>query len=172
MAWRLVQCCFTSTEITRTIRDGEAQDAHLDFHTAPEALMAAWSVWRGRADVVHDMARERERGGGGGGGREREWGGGMVVVVGVRWDRAAMTRLARQAAARPADDPCPPSLMDFVECAVISPVCRGDGREKGRVCVCVWGGGGGGVAAGGDPWAVDMLQRPGLGWGGEWSMVH
>ena len=31
---------------------------------------------------------------------------------------------------------------------------------------------GGGVAAGGDPWAVDMLQRPGLGWGGEWSMVH
>ena len=31
------QCCFTSTEtLLRTIRDGGAQDGHLDFHTAPE----------------------------------------------------------------------------------------------------------------------------------------
>ena len=33
----LVQCCFTSTETIRTIRDGEASTyGHLDFHTAPE----------------------------------------------------------------------------------------------------------------------------------------
>ena len=30
------ECCFTSTETIRTIRDGGAQDVHLDFHTAPE----------------------------------------------------------------------------------------------------------------------------------------
>ena len=31
-----VQCCFTSTETVRTIRDREAQDVHLDFHSAHE----------------------------------------------------------------------------------------------------------------------------------------
>ena len=31
-----VQCCFTSIQTTRTIRDRGAQDGHLDFHTAPE----------------------------------------------------------------------------------------------------------------------------------------
>ena len=37
-----VQCCFTSTETIRTVRDGEPKTAtatsngHLDFHTAPE----------------------------------------------------------------------------------------------------------------------------------------
>ena len=32
-----VQCCFTSTETIRTIiRDGGTQDGHLNFHTAPE----------------------------------------------------------------------------------------------------------------------------------------
>ena len=31
-----VQCCFTSTETIRSIRDGWAQDGHADFHTAPE----------------------------------------------------------------------------------------------------------------------------------------
>ena len=30
------QCCFTSTETVRTVRDWGAQDGHLDFHTAPE----------------------------------------------------------------------------------------------------------------------------------------
>ena len=29
-----VQCCFTSTETVRTVRDG--QDGHLNFHTAPD----------------------------------------------------------------------------------------------------------------------------------------
>ena len=31
-----VQCCFTSTETARTVRDGCAQGGHFDFHTAPE----------------------------------------------------------------------------------------------------------------------------------------
>ena len=31
-----VQCCFTSTETIRTVRERGAQDGHLDFHTAPE----------------------------------------------------------------------------------------------------------------------------------------
>ena len=33
---RLAECCFTSTETVRLIRDGGAQDGHLDFHAAPE----------------------------------------------------------------------------------------------------------------------------------------
>ena len=28
-----VQCCFTSTETVRNIREGGAQDGHFDFHT-------------------------------------------------------------------------------------------------------------------------------------------
>ena len=35
-----VQCCFTSKEIVRTIRDGEPRTAILDFHTAPELRVA------------------------------------------------------------------------------------------------------------------------------------
>ena len=31
-----VQCCFMSKETIRTATDREAQDAHLDFRTAPE----------------------------------------------------------------------------------------------------------------------------------------
>ena len=31
-----VQCCFTPTETITTIRDREAQDGHVDFHTVPE----------------------------------------------------------------------------------------------------------------------------------------
>ena len=31
-----VQCCFTSTKTTRTLRERGAQDGHLDSHTAPE----------------------------------------------------------------------------------------------------------------------------------------
>ena len=38
------QRCFTSTETTRLIRDGEAQDGHLDFHTAPELWRSARSA--------------------------------------------------------------------------------------------------------------------------------
>ena len=35
----LIQCCFTFTETTRLIRDGEDQEGHLDFYTAPELMV-------------------------------------------------------------------------------------------------------------------------------------
>ena len=31
-----LQRCSTSTETVRSVKDGVAQDGHLDFHTAPE----------------------------------------------------------------------------------------------------------------------------------------
>ena len=34
-----VQCCFTSTETVRTIREWGAQDGHLDFHIAFELCL-------------------------------------------------------------------------------------------------------------------------------------
>ena len=46
-----VQCCLTSTETVRTIRDPEAQDIQLDFHTAPKLCLAmpvhTWTVVKG-----------------------------------------------------------------------------------------------------------------------------
>ena len=41
-----VQCCFTCTETVRTIRDGDTQDGHLHFHTAPEL----WEIYLCVAD--------------------------------------------------------------------------------------------------------------------------
>ena len=38
LRYNSVQCCFTSTETVRTIRDGEPRDGLLDFHTPPEQL--------------------------------------------------------------------------------------------------------------------------------------
>ena len=37
----LLKCCFTSTETVGLLGTG-AQDSHLDFHTAPEALLSWW----------------------------------------------------------------------------------------------------------------------------------
>ena len=36
MGCLFVQCCFRSTQTVRTTRDGETQDVHLDFHSAPQ----------------------------------------------------------------------------------------------------------------------------------------
>ena len=36
LVFHTVQCCFTSTELMRTIRDGGAQDVHLDFHATQD----------------------------------------------------------------------------------------------------------------------------------------
>ena len=45
------QCCFTSTETVRTVRDGEPKDGHLDFHTAPELFVSVLLyVHRDRTD--------------------------------------------------------------------------------------------------------------------------
>ena len=41
----LVQCCFTSTETIRLIRDGGIQHGHLDFHTAPELSVKIHPCW-------------------------------------------------------------------------------------------------------------------------------
>ena len=46
-----VECCSTSTETIRTIRDvGAAHDGHLDFHTAPE--FCAYTLHRGLHFIV------------------------------------------------------------------------------------------------------------------------
>ena len=44
-----VQCCFTSTETIRTIRDGEPRTGHLHLYTAPE-LSITTPRWRQKAE--------------------------------------------------------------------------------------------------------------------------
>ena len=39
------QCCFTSTETIRTIRNEGALDGHLHFHTAPELCLGQMHRW-------------------------------------------------------------------------------------------------------------------------------
>ena len=44
-----IQCCFTSTETIRTIRDqGGAQDGHLDFHIVHELCSVVLYVYGNR----------------------------------------------------------------------------------------------------------------------------
>ena len=48
-----VQCCFTSTETVRTLRDREAQGGHRDFRTAPEL----WDFARTLQDFITETKR-------------------------------------------------------------------------------------------------------------------
>ena len=51
-----VQCCFTSSETVRFIRDGGAHDGHLDFHTAPElsSFFAAFQCCFTSTETIRD----------------------------------------------------------------------------------------------------------------------
>ena len=35
---------YVNRDLTRTIRDGESQDGHADFHTAPELRKMWWAL--------------------------------------------------------------------------------------------------------------------------------
>ena len=72
---RVIQCCFTSTETMRLIRNRGAQEGHLDFHTLPSSVSSPWrrqfphhSGYQ-QPGIVSSMlrrgARPDERGGGG-----------------------------------------------------------------------------------------------------------